>query len=219
MIDWKSAQQRLGVPADGVPGSITWGALIALVGQPCVPAAKALAAWSGSYNLNTPARIADFLAQCGNETGGWRRWEEDIRYSADAMLRSWPTHFTAEQARAAVGNPVEIASRAYGGRNGNAAYPSKDGYTYRGRGALQLTGKANYAAYGKAIGLDLVANPDLASNPYDSILIALEFYRQGKVFDAIDAGDTARARRITNGGSNGLDNVNRLRTIVLKVFA
>src|SRR5207253_4318443 len=127
--------------------------------------------------------------QISNETGGFSRFEEDLRYRAATMLRQWPSHFTAETAAASVGKPVEIASRAYGGRMGNAPYPSQDGYTYRGRGALQLTGRAAYKRYGELTGLDLENHPDLAADPDGSILIALAFFKDNHVNAAIDAGD------------------------------
>ncbi|UAK25662.1 hypothetical protein [Sphingomonas nostoxanthinifaciens] len=120
----------------------------------------AAAKWiRGDAIAQTPARLAEFVAQTCNETGGFTRFEEDLRYSAATMLAQWPTHFTAAQAAACVGRPVEIACRAYGGRMGNAAPPAKDGWLYRGRGMLQQTGKAAYARFGQMVGLDLLGNP------------------------------------------------------------
>jgi putative chitinase len=107
--------------------------------------------------------------------------------------------------------PIEVASRAYGGRNGNAPYPSLDGYTFRGRGALQLTGRANYEATNRRLGIGLDTNPELAAVPALSLLIACDFYQHNGVLAALDHGDTTGARRITNGGAIGLDNVNKLR--------
>lgn len=184
-----------------------------------------------AYGVNTAPRVSDVIAQTCNETGEYTRFEEDLRYSAKALLAQWPSHFTPEQAAAAVGNPVIIASRAYGGRMGNAPYPSRDGYIYRGRGMLELTGKSAYAAYGGFLGLNLLANPDQAADPAISTLIALEVYRRNGVFAAIDDGDLDGARRITNVGSRyardragnlikpiGLDHVNEIRARVLKAM-
>lgn len=159
----------------------------------------------------TPQRIAEFVAQIANETGGFTRFVENLNYRASVLVSQWPSHFTREQAAAAVGNPIEIASRAYGGRMGNAPYPSQDGYTYRGRGALQLTGRAAYRQYGALTGLPLEAQPDLAADPADSVLIALAFFKAAHVNDAIDRNDFREARRLTNGGSIGLDRVAMLR--------
>jgi putative chitinase len=236
MIEWAKVQAALtragfacGM-ADGVPGPLTFTALFAFAAsrQPdetIRALGRAAAAWlvggsgdPGDPIVQTPARLAEFIAQCCNETGGFVRFEEDLRYSAAKMKSQWPTHFTQAQAKAAVGNPVEIASRAYGGRNGNAPYPSDDGYRYRGRGMLQLTGKANYAKYGKRLNLPLLAQPDLAADPADSLVIAREFWRDGKVNDAIDRGDFMKARRITNGGLIGLEAVGARRTRLLQVL-
>lgn len=181
--------------------------------------ARSFAQHAPAYGQDkSKARIADFVAQISNETGGFLRFEEDLRYRAQTMLRQWPSHFTAQTAAASVGKPVEIASRAYGGRMGNAPYPSRDGYDYRGRGALQLTGRSAYRLMGQRLNLPLEQQPDMAADPAVSVLIALEFYKANNVNAAIDAGDTRRARRITNGGSIGLDEVNRRRAKALEVL-
>lgn len=224
MIDWKKAQAALGVPADGIDGPRTYGALLSRAAgraqdAPITSIAAALATYAVGYGVTTPARLAEFVAQICNETGGFRRFEENLNYRASVLLAQWPSHFTPAQAAAAVGHPVEIASRAYGGRMGNAPYPSTDGFTYRGRGALQLTGKAAYAKFGAAIGKPLVEHPELAADPGVSTLIALEFFKQLGVWAAIDAGDFVKARRLTNGGSIGLDNVARIRSVMLGVLA
>ena len=182
--------------------------------------ARSFAAHAPAYGQDrTKARIADFVAQISNETGGFRVFEENLNYRASVMLRQWGKHFTPAQAAAAVGKPVEIASRAYGGRMGNAPYPSQDGYIYRGRGALQLTGRAAYRLMGQRLNLPLEQQPDLAADPATSVLIALEFYKERGVNAAIDAGDTDKARRITNGGAIGLPEVNRRRQIALGALA
>jgi putative chitinase len=229
MINWQAAQKRLaergyapGAP-DGVPGTLTFTALFAYAAARPADAAIAVRGevagkCFAEFGMTTAPRIAEFIAQCCNETGGFRRFVENMNYSVRAMLAQWPKHFTPEQAQAAVGNPVEIGSRAYGGRMGNAPYPSRDGYTYRGRYDLQLTGKANYRLFGDLIGIDLVTDPDGAP-PEVGPLIALEFFKRGKVNAAVDAGDFIEARRITNGGSIGLENVAKIRSRILQVLA
>lgn len=166
----------------------------------------------------TKERIAEFVAQIANETGGFTRFVENLNYRASVLVQQWPSHFTQAQAQAAIGNPIEIASRAYGGRMGNAPYPSQDGYTYRGRGALQLTGRDAYRKYGELTGLPLESNPSLAADPASSVLIALAFFKEAKVNEAIDRGDFREARRRTNGGAIGLDNVARLRAKALEAL-
>jgi putative chitinase len=178
--------------------------------------ARSLAVHAPAYAQDaTRERLAEFVAQIANETGGFRRFVENLNYRADVLVRQWPSHFTRAQAEAAHGNPIEIASRAYGGRMGNAPYPSQDGWVFRGRGPLQLTGRAAYRRYGELTGLPLEANPDMAADAASGTLIALAFFKEARVNEAIDRGDYREARRRTNGGAIGLENVAALRTKAL----
>ncbi len=241
MIDWAKVQTRLHVVADGVPGPVTYGALIDVVGQPCPPVATSLAAHAADYGLTTPARLAEFVAQIDNETGGFTRWEENLNYSAQGLANTWPGRYAVDahavnkipnpRALAIAHNPEAIGNDTYALRMGNLdqahdtdSHP--DGWQYRGRGALQLTGRAQYAAFGKALGLDLVGNPDQAADPAISVLIALEFWRQGNVNRWCDAGDFLATRGITNCGTPrpkqvpiGLAHVAELRGQLLKILA
>ncbi len=225
MIDWKAVQGRLGLAADGIPGQNTYAALLALVAAPAVKAdvidelARACIVHLPAYDITTPARAANLIAQCANETGGFTTFVENLNYRADRLVAIWPRHFTPALARACAGKPVEIASRAYGGRMGNADWPSTDGFDFRGRGMLQLTGRDNYAAADKRLGIGLAYHPDMAAQPAISLLIACDFWRAGKVNDAIDRGDLREARRITNGGAIGLDHVLELHAKLMKVLA
>ncbi len=224
MIDWKRAQGRLGLVPDGAPGPVTYAALFASLGPAARPEILRSLGTAGAAHLpafgiaDSVARLSDFLAQTANETGGYTRFEEDLGYSAERLVDIWPAHFTRAQATAAVGRPIEIASRAYGGRMGNAPYPSDDGYRFRGMGMLQLTGRANYEATDRRLGIGLDLNPELAAIPALSLLIACDFYKQNNVLAALDAGDTTHAREITNGGRIGLANVNALRAKILRVL-
>lgn len=225
MIDWKTVQTRLGLAADGIPGKNTFGTLFRRLGPNAAPdviASLGIAATIHfpAYGIaDTPARLADFLAQTANETGGYTAFVENLNYRADRLVAVWPSHFTPAEAQAAVGNPKEIASRAYGGRMGNAPYPSDDGYRFRGMGMLQLTGRGNYEATNNRLGIGLDTNPELAAVPALSLLIACDFYQHNMVLAALDAGDTTLARQRTNGGTIGLDHVNALRTQILPVLA
>jgi putative chitinase len=224
MIDWRPIQRNLALTPDGIAGPATFRALFATLGPTAKP--EVLKSLGIAAVIHFPTygitdnvdRLADMLAQTANETGGYTAFEEDLRYRADAMVRQWPSHFTAAQAQAAVGKPIEIASRAYGGRMGNAPYPSTDGYDFRGRGMLQLTGRSNYEATNKRLGIGLDTNPELAAVPALSLLIACEFYERNKVLEACDRKDFAGARRITNGGAIGLEAVNALRTRIMRVL-
>jgi putative chitinase len=225
MIDWKKVQSNIGVAADGVPGPNTYTMLFRYMGITAAPDVLRSLGVAASVHLDkygivaSKERLADFLAQTSNETGGYTKFQENLNYSAQRMLQVWPSHFTPEVAAKAVGNPVEIASRAYGGRMGNKVYPSDDGYRFRGMGMLQLTGRANYDATNQRLGIGLDTNPEMAAVPALSLLIAADFYQHNMVLAAIDVGDTTLARKRTNGGTIGLDNVNRLRTYAMKVLA
>lgn len=227
-MDWKNAQTKLEVTPDGVPGPKTYKALFEFAaGRPLGRVGDALARSAAKhfsdYGMTTPERLSEFVAQIANETGGFKLWEEDLRYTKAGMLKTWPKHFNAALADWALGSPYKIAEVAYGiksrqghGRMGNTLEGS--GYKYRGRGALQLTGYDNYREFGKFLNLDLVKNPDLASDPENSLLIALEFFRRGKVNAAVDRKDYVEARRITNGGSIGLIHVANYRNKILSLF-
>lgn len=230
MIDWIKVQRaltRAGYPcgtADGRDGPLTYTSLFAFAaGRQPDDVLRALGKAGGGWLANdaisqTPQRLAEFVAQCANETGGFRRFEENLNYSAEGLCNTWPSHFTPAQAQRCARNPVEIAKLAYGGRMGNAPAPSTDGWDYRGRGMLQLTGRDNYELFGKLVSLPLLTEPDLASDPADSLVIAREFWRRGHVNDAIDRGDYRRARQITNGGAIGLEAVASRRARILEVL-
>lgn len=226
-IDWPRAQTRLGVTPDGIDGPITYSALLAHVaGRPVDSIIKSmggmLAAKAKPYGMTTPARLAEFVAQICNETGGFRRFVENLNHSAVSLRRTWPSRFaSAAAAKIYAYLPKKIANKVYGDRMGNQrnGVNDDDGWLYRGRGALQLTGKDNYERFGKLLGLNLVGNPDMAADPATSVLIALEFFKLGNVNRAVDRGDFREARRITNGGAIGLEEVARLRRKALEVLS
>lgn len=160
------------------------------------------------FEINTPLRLAHFLAQCGHESGGFRVVNENLNYSAKGLQgifrKYFPTPALAEQYQR---KPEKIANRVYGGRMGNGPEASGEGFKFRGRGYIQLTGKQNYTAFAKAIGEDVVANPDLVATKYPLASAAWFFHRNGlhKIADggATDAVVTQVTRRV-NGGTIGL---------------
>jgi putative chitinase len=157
------------------------------------------------FKIDTPLKLAHFLSQCGHESGGFKVTQENLNYSAKGLrgifAKYFPTDQLAEQYQR---KPEAIASRVYGGRMGNGLESTKEGFRFRGRGYIQLTGKDNYVAFGKAINEDLVSNPDLVSTKY-ALLSASWFFQRclPKCKDATDASVTA-VTKCVNGGTIGL---------------
>lgn len=160
------------------------------------------------FSINTPIRLAHFLSQAAHESGNFKFLKENLNYSADSLLRVFPRYFkdkaTADKyAR----QPEKIANRVYSSRMGNGDEASGDGFKFRGRGYIQLTGKDNYKAFSTFIGEDCVANPDLVSDKYP-LTSAAWFFDKNKLWAICDrgAGDDvvlSLTKRI-NGGTNGL---------------
>jgi putative chitinase len=157
------------------------------------------------WDINTPERAAMFLAQCAHESGGFKHLVENLKYSANALLRTWPNRFTPEDAVRMAYDERQIAERAYGGRMGNGPEGGGDGYRYRGRGIIQLTGRDNYDRCSKAFRVDFIAEPDLLERPEWAALSAGWFWATRGCNALADAGDfTAITQRI-NGGQNGAE--------------
>ena len=155
--------------------------------------------------MTDPKEQAMFLSQLDHESGGFRTLSENLRYSPDNLIRVFPRYFkTIEEARqVAAGGPEAIANRVYGGRMGNKQ--DGDGFKYRGRGFIQLTGRDNYIRAGKDLGLDLENNPDLASQPENAAKIALWYWKQRGLSGPAQKGDVLAVTKGINGGTNGLD--------------
>ena len=160
------------------------------------------------FEINTPLRLAHFLAQCGHESGGFKATQENLNYSASGLKGIFSKYFKeAGLAESYQRNPQKIASRVYGGRMGNGPESTGEGYKFRGRGYIQLTGKDNYTAFGKAINEDMTANPDKVATHYPLLSAAWFFSKNGlhKMADggATDAVVTQITKRV-NGGTIGL---------------
>lgn len=159
------------------------------------------------FNCNTPLRLAHFLAQCGHESGGFKAVSENLNYSAKGLLGTFPKYFNSTTAAQYERKPEMIASRVYGGRMGNGDESTKEGFKFRGRGYIQLTGKANYTSFGKFIGEDTIANPDLVATKYP-LASAAFFFDSNKLWSICDKGaDEATVTAVTkrvNGGTLGL---------------
>lgn len=153
----------------------------------------------------TGSHLAQFLAQIDHESGHFKRLEENLNYSAKRLMEIFPKYYKDPAlAEAEQRNPQLIANRVYGGRMGNGPPESGDGYRYRGRGLIQLTGKDNYTRFGKIVGMDLVANPDSAGDLVTAANIAAAYYKKAVLDAGIQAEDTKRVTKAVNGGSIGL---------------
>jgi len=186
-------QKKCGVTADGVWGPGTYKA-------------------ARTYFKLTNERAAHFFGQCAHETGNFRLFEENLNYSAEGLTKTFKKYFpTIESTAGYARNPQRIANRVYANRMGNGDEASGDGWKHRGRGAIQLTGKSNYAKFGQA------DNPDKVSNEL-AFESALFFFEQNGLWAICDKGVndttiTALTKRI-NGGTNGLDD----RLVKTKLF-
>jgi putative chitinase len=158
------------------------------------------------FGLDTPIKLSHFLAQAGHESGGFKLVNENLNYGAKGLRGIFGKYFpTDEKALLYERKPEKIANLVYGGRMGNGAEATGDGYKFRGRGYIQLTGKDNYTAFSKSIGEDCVANPDLVATKYPLASAAWFFTRcLSKCTDASDAAITA-VTKCVNGGTIGLE--------------
>lgn len=162
---------------------------------------------AAKFNITTPLRLAHFLAQCAHESGNFKLVSENLNYSSDRLKKVFPKYFPGTLSESYARNPEKIASRVYGGRMGNGDETTKEGFKFRGRGFIQLTGKQNYTNFTKFIGEDCVANPDLVASKYP-LSSAAFFFNSNKLWEICDKGAddatvTALTKRI-NGGNLGL---------------
>ena len=160
------------------------------------------------FQINTPLRLAHFLAQCGHESGGFKLTNENLNYSADGLKKIFPKYFAqAGLAESYARQPEKIASRVYGGRMGNGDESTKEGFKFRGRGYIQLTGKSNYTEFDKFVNEDIMANPDLVATQYPLLSAAWFFHKNGLNTIADKGADDATVTSVTkrvNGGTIGL---------------
>jgi len=231
----KAFQSKHGLTADGIVGDGTWakimngGSTPTPTPQPIVstPAPQvaglkldklkghvpqvvidSIPEVASKFGINTPLRVAHFLAQCGHESGGFRVTQENLNYSAKGLNGIFRKYFPTEAAAAAYArNPQKIANKVYSSRMGNGSEASGDGYKFRGRGYIQLTGRDNYTAFGKSIGVDIPNNPDSVATTYALASAAWFFSKNGlhKIADegASDVVVTKITKRV-NGGTIGL---------------
>jgi putative chitinase len=228
---WQAAN---GLTADGIVGDGTWAKMFSesTVSAPSVITEPAPAPSVGGlkleklkghipdaviaqipdtaakFQINTPLRLAHFLAQCGHESGGFRATQENLNYSAKGLNGIFKKYFPTEAAAAAYARqPIKIASKVYGGRMGNGPESTQEGYKFRGRGYIQLTGKENYTAFGKAINEDILSNPDKVASNY-ALLSAAWFFSKNGLHKMADEGASdqvvTKITKRVNGGTIGL---------------
>ena len=159
------------------------------------------------FNITNPLRLAHFLAQCGHESGGFKAVSENLNYSADGLKKIFGKYFPGNLNESYARQPEKIASRVYGSRMGNGDESTGEGFKFRGRGYIQLTGKQNYTNFAKFIGEDTVSNPDLVATKYP-LASAAFFFDSNKLWSICDKGaDDATVTAVTkrvNGGTIGL---------------
>lgn len=173
------------------------------------------------FNITNVLRLSHFLAQCGHESGGFTIVHENLNYSASGLKRVFGFYFPGDLANQYQHNPEKIGSRVYANRMNNGPESSGDGYRFRGRGSIQLTGKANYVNFSKFIGEDCVANPDLVATKYP-LSSAAFFFNSNNLWSICDRGsDESTVKAVTkrvNGGYNGLaqrlENFNKIYNIL-----
>ena len=159
-----------------------------------------------SFGINTPARLRYFLAQTAHESQGFTHIEENLNYSAGALVATFPKHFTAAEAANYAHNPLAIANRAYANRDGNGDEASGDGWKYHGRGLIQITGKANYAKLSTFMGLgnELVVTPEMLMDRTEAATSAGAFFAMDGLNHFADIADFEGLTKAINGGLNGL---------------
>ncbi len=231
----KAFQTKHGLTPDGIVGDGTWAKIMnegSVAPAPAAPQPTAPVVSVGGlkldklkghipdgviamipdtaakFQINTPLRLAHFLAQCGHESGGFRVTQENLNYSAKGLAGIFKKYFPTEAAAAAYArNPQKIANKVYANRMANGSEASGDGYKFRGRGYIQLTGRDNYTQFGKAIGEDIASNPDVVSSKY-ALLSAAWFWSKNGLNKLADGGATdtvvTSITKRVNGGTIGL---------------
>lgn len=196
---------------DGLIGRRTYAALFGYVaktdlGDRGLAIGDGCVAAFATAGITTPLRLAHFLAQTATETGGFRSLEENLNYSAKNLMAVFPSRFpTLESTKGFVMAPQALANKVYSNRLGNGPPASNDGWNYRGRGLIQLTGRTNYSAREAETGIALTAHPELASDPKTSVQIAALYWTSRTINPDADRDDLKAVRKKVNGGTIGLD--------------
>jgi len=229
--EWQAAN---GLTADGIVGNGTWSKMFpetsAPVATPSTPVAAPSTPVTGlnldklkghipdavlaqipdtaaRFNITNNLRLAHFLAQCAHESGNFKAIQENLNYSADGLKRIFGKYFPGDLANSYARNPEKIASRVYGSRMGNGDEASGEGWKFRGRGYIQLTGKSNYSKFDSFVEDDIIGNPDLIASKYP-LASAAFFFNSNNLWSICDLGSdeatVAKVSKRVNGGTIGL---------------
>jgi putative chitinase len=222
----KEWQTKNGLKADGVVGDGTWSKMFGEVIKEDVVIAKVeglnidhlkghipdsvltqIPDTAKKFNITNNLRLAHFLSQCAHESGNFKAVNENLNYSAQGLRGTFGKYFPSTLAEQYARQPEKIAARVYADRMGNGNEASGEGWKFRGRGYIQLTGKGNYSKFTQFIGEDCVANPDLVATKYP-LASAAFFFDINKLWSLCDKGttdtDVAAVTKRVNGGTNGL---------------
>ena len=181
--------------------------------QQIIPGNRNVAEWHQAleqllpdYQINTPERIAAFLAQCAHESGGFEAIQENLNYRSTSLQKTFPKYFaTLTEAEDFAHNPERIANRVYANRMGNGSEESGDGYRFCGRGLIQLTGRNNYQAFADSIGTDVDTVTDYLTTFEGAVQSACWFWETHGLSELADSGNIREITRKINGGYIGLD--------------
>lgn len=171
------------------------------------------------YQINTEARMVEFVAQVGHESNRFNSVEENLNYSADGLMKTFGKYFpTSIGAMTYARQPQRIANRVYANRNGNGDEASGDGWMYRGRGLIQVTGRDNYKACGIELGIDCVNYPDYLKDTKYACMSAGWYWNSRNLNSLADFGNTVAITQRVNGGQNGIEDRLHLVQLIKKAM-
>lgn len=227
--EWQAAN---GLTADGIVGNGTWARMFPETNAPVEMSSAPVSApvatglnldklkghvpdavlaqipeTAARFNITSNLRLAHFLAQCSHESGNFKVVNENLNYSADGLKRIFPKYFPGETGASYARNPEKIANRVYSSRMGNGDEASGEGWKFRGRGYIQLTGKSNYSKFDSFVDDNIISNPDLVASKYP-LASAAFFFNSNNLWSICDLGSdeatVAKVSKRVNGGTIGL---------------
>jgi len=181
---------------------------------------EALSSVLPEYEIDSPQRVAAFIAQCTHESGGFKRLKENLNYKAESLVRVFPKYFPSlDLAKQYAHDQEKIANRVYGGRMGNGDESSGDGFRYCGRGLIQLTGRNNYTKFAESIGMTVEEVPSLLETFEGAVKSACWFWKTNNLNQYADAGDILTMTKRINCGTIGLEDRIKHYNHALEIFS